>query len=383
MPVGEYDPSFKIMHPKNAQHVSDLRGALERLPALRLTISATPNCTELRNHGRVRVAPSMLKDADPTGRAWEAGNLSRKVGKTFMQDGTDIKARIHEGMAVINVPECPADDPMLIGRAVASLSEFVKRQEDRGRRDPAATFSDRGPDGKFMIFYNHRRSDEMEQGPDGKYRHVQYSDAPAPPPKTHVNVHYGPSISNVIAALPRATADFVVMYLKGLAELFECAADEIMGWSLMLLDYCADGGFSSHIDGIRGFNNQAGFVVLLSLSDVEDQPKSLDLIPISTLSRDRPIRITTKGRESILMTGLARVDEPHSIPFNNRRGGRTLAIKMPFVRSTAPYVRMLRSQLSGVEVQLFDVAEALKAGKGSAALSATAREFMPSLSASA
>ena len=368
VPVGKYDPSIVITHPDNAKHVADLRGALESLPALDLTISATPNCTELRNHGRVKVSSSMLKSDDPTGRAWEVGNFSRKVGKTFMHDGTNIRAKIHDGLAVINSP----NEPLLVQRAVASLREFVRSQE--ARRDPTVTFSDRGVDGKFMIFYNHKKTDEMEQGADGKFVHVQYTATKVT--HTHVNVQYIPNISNAIAALPKDTAVFVIRYLKGLAQLLECPTDEIFDWSMMLLDYCADGGFSSHTDGIKAFNNQAGIVVLVSLSDVEDQSKSFDLIPIWTLSKDRPIRITTKGRDGILMSGLARVDEPHSVPFNNKNGGRTLAIKMPFVQSSAPYIRKLKSQLSGVEVQMFDAAMAIESRQALLS-SVQAPEFRP------
>jgi hypothetical protein len=308
------------------------------------------------------------------------GNLSRKVGKTFMRDGTDIKANMHEGMAVINAPQPPADNPLLIKRAIASLSDFVKKQESN--RSPSVTFSDRGPDGKLMIFYNFRRSDEMVQMPNGKYKHEEYADAKGVKAvHTHVNFHYQPNISNTIAALPNDTADFFIMYLKGLAQLFECPTDEIFSWSSMLLDYSVDGGFSSHTDGIKAFNNQAGFVVLLSLSDIDDQAKSFDLIPTWTLSKNRPIRITTKGYEGILMTGLARVDQPHSIPFENGRRGRTWAIKMPFVASESPYIRMLHSELSGVDVQLFDAAMAIEGGAKvpakELAFSASAQEFSP------
>jgi hypothetical protein len=236
-----------------------------------------------------------------------------------------------------------------------------------------------------MIFYNFKRSDEMVQMPNGKYKHEEYADAKGVKAvHTHVNFHYQPNISNTIAALPNDTADFFIMYLKGLAQLFECPTDEIFSWSSMLLDYSVDGGFSSHTDGIKAFNNQAGFVVLLSLSDIDDQAKSFDLIPTWTLSKNRPIRITTKGYEGILMTGLARVDQPHSIPFENGRRGRTWAIKMPFVASESPYIRMLRSELSGVDVQLFDTAMAIeaKAPAKELAFSASAQEFSP-LSASA
>ena len=322
----------------------------------------------------------MIKGTDPTGRAWQVGDLSRKVGKTLMSQGTNIQTLIHEGMAVIDEPHCPEDEG-LVTRAIAALSKFVEVQE--ARRNKTITFSDRGNDGKFMMFYNHKKTDDMEQGPDGKFRHVQYSAAKNTSPV--VNIHYAPRLVNVVAELPKDTSTFVVMYLKGLAELFACPTDNIFNWHMMLLNYTAGGGFSSHSDGIKAFNNQAGIVVLLSLAKIANQPKYFDMIPVSVLSRDSPIRITTTGSQAILMSGLPRVDEPHAVPFGNTTEGCTLAIKMPFVDSDSPYIRMLTSQLSGVKVQMFDTKLAVEAGKGTpVALKADAPEFtFPALKADA
>jgi hypothetical protein len=383
----DYNPDFKIEDPNRAEYDLYVDDEFYYQPALNLTINTTPNCTELHNRSRVKVNASMLKGDNAMDRAWEAGEWhGKKVGKTFNTNGTDTPAKMHAGMAVINAP---TDDPGLMKQVTAKLAEFVKKQEENP--NPTTLFSKRGTDGKLMFFYDFIKSDVMEKGSNGKWHHKVYADAKsAKQPKAYVDIRWKSSICDNIARLPPIVAKFVVSYLKGLAALFECSHADILTGSMMLLDYSEDGGFSSHIDGYKDFNSQAGFVVLLSMSDIEDELKSFDLTPIWDQSTDKPIRITTTGNQAILLTGLARVDEPHSIPFfMNRKGGRTFAFKFPFLNSKSPFVRLVRSELSGAEAQMFDADMAIKAEKDSAgaeelcmaqglsSLSVSAEDFNP------
>lgn len=376
IPLKDFDPDFKIFHPCNDTHTEYVRDALMNLPALHLTINPEPNCTELHNRSKVRVSKSMLNGGEPIERAWQVGQISRKVGKTYDFHGTDIRTKMHSGMAVINAPQSPLDDPHFMEDVVNSLARFVKKQEAEPNR--LIVPEDRGSDGKLMFFYSHRKSDEVEKGPDGKWRIRVFADAKGvKKEKRYADIYWSPNICNVIAFLPKLVAEFVISYLKGLAVLFECSHDEILKASLMLLDYSLDGGFGSHTDGIAAFMRQAGVVAMISMPDIDDGLKSLDLTPIWDHTKDIPTRITIERNQAILMTGLARVDEPHSVPFGmNRKGGRTLAFKFPFLESMSPYVRIVRSELSGVDVQMFDADMAIEAGKRAAALDVSAKEFV-------
>ena len=373
IPVAEYTPNSTIRHPKHEQHVAKLQRAIDTYPALKLTVKDAPTTHELNFQTKVRVSPAMLKGKDATERAWQLGNAARGM-KTLPIHGTPKKTKIHPGMAVLNAPEY-LDDPWLIERGMGALDGFFRGEEAHPNR--SITFSGRGADGKLMIGYNHKKDDEMEQGPDGTYRHVQYAETASKTPSNVVNLHYVPTIADVLAELPEDTFIFIVMYLKGLCELYECSTDQIFNWSIMLLDYIKGGGFASHTDGVKAFNNQAGFVNLLSLCN---QAKHFDLIPVSTLSEDKPIRITTNGYESIVMTGKPRVDEPHAVPFDDIPKKRTLAIKMPFILSTAKYIYMERSELSGIYVQKFDAKAAIKAGKGAVVFNPVTPAFLNALS---
>ncbi len=64
----------------------------------------------------------------------------------------------------------------------------------------------------------------------------------------------------------------------------------------------------------------------------------------------------------------------------NRQGGRTLAFKFPFLDSKSPFIRIVRSELSGVEAQMFDTDMAIKAMEDAAVLDAPVEEVRMDLS---
>lgn len=386
VPLDRYTPDIVIQHPNHAAHVSALQRDLKEISAFKLSVREQPQCTEIRTK-TISVDPGRLKGTTGTERVWELGDLSRKLGPTYLSEGTGTRKPLPKGMAVLEVPECE-EDPSLMLRATRALSGFI-RDEERAvaNKTTSLTFIPRGKDGKIMVGYNHNKTSEVELGEDGVYRHVQYS---GPRPTGPVKLHYAPSLVNVLAELPRETTVFLVKYLKGLADLFGCDHSEIFRWNMMILEYISGGGFSRHIDGIKAFNNQAGIVILLSLS-MQGGAKHLDLIPVSTLTKETAVRVTTKAAgETIIMSGLPRVDEPHSVPFDDAgldpKGARliTVAIKCPFIESVKEYVSIIQSRITGASVQEFDAEKAIAAQKGILpvpALSVSAAEFTSSSAA--
>ena len=382
IPLGSYNKERDaIRHPNHDKNQESLRNYLRDLSALDLSVAEDPDVTGIKTK-TVHIDPKKL-EGSATDRVWSLGDKARKMGETWLSDGTGIKQSLPEGMAVLEGPARSADQEAM-RQAIKALNLFMTQEKNKVKSKTSSITFVPPSKGKFMIGYNPLKTSDMVEDEagnlvldkNGNPQHVRYEDS-KPLSKADVTVHYVPTMADVLAELPREAAVFLVRYLKGLANLFGCDCEELMDGSLMLLEYTAGGGFSRHIDGIKAFKNQAGAVALLSLTENEEIEKHLDLIPMSAKT---PVRITTKAAgETIIMSGLPRVDMPHSIPFGdaglNPKGPTviTAAFKFSFLPSKGRRMEFVQSKLTGVIAQQFNADVVIAAQKKT--VTASAAEF--------
>ena len=312
-----------VRHPKAADNTETFRQLNSTCPAFKL-IAIPPIANELSFPGvEKRIDMKTVNEGkDPTEILWLMGDEAKETfGTTDTQTsriGKQIPIdQLPGGLGVLSVDKREMNEEQINelhrmeDRAAFALQELFT-QEDQNP-STGLTFMPMKKRGKNILGFN------KSKGPAGYKGSVTFGR------------NYSPTIADVFSYLPPDLAEYLMSYLKGIAEYIGCPYDCIPEWVLILLQYIR-GGFPFHVDGVADFNNHAGIIANIAMGSYGERrlsnPKYFDLVKLlPDTEGPQAFRMTHDQFDCTYMSGESRVLWGHGIPIVPRIQ-QTAGIKM-------------------------------------------------------
>ena len=315
---------YTVLHPNAVQNNAAARQLAISRPAFKL-IAVKPDAKELSFPGvenRINM-DRVCEGETPTEILWLLGDEAKeKKGMTDTQTSRVGKqvpvAQLPGGLGVLTVDkrgmseEQKNEHHRMEDRAALALQALFA-QEDLNP-STGLTFMPLKRKGKNILGFNKSKGPAGYKGPN-KYGR-----------------NFSPTIADIFSYLPADLAEYLMSYLKGLAEYIGCQYDCIPEWVLILLQYIFD-GFPFHTDGVADFNHYAGIIANIAMGFFGNErlshPKHFDLVKlIPDTEGPQAIRITHDQFDCTYMSGESRVLWGHGIP-KCTYIQQTAGIKMP------------------------------------------------------